>query len=835
MTSQPVAGDGDDDGNGREGRIAFRQGRLYMQYTRGDKLLRLIVHDELSDVLLFKSVAIKWDKVEKVPFERDRLKALELHRQEKLVEYKECVRPRFLELTDEQLIEQSGKAPAAAQAWLKARDDAYELIRELVEVPENIERRQQALNLRLVLTFSPATHAKTVADHAALKGVKPLVIKRLLHKWVWFGMDKNALLNRDPFKGRIDSFPKKYSTKTGRPNSAMVLGYDKEFEGRNVTAADMRIFREALDKYYVKQDYTLRQTYEKMVEEDYRRKNQHGSFPIRASRVPTWEEFNYHAIRLITLLRLRPEKEGPKDSKDREERRGYDTDISGEVAEVYDVDATPFNKELVCRWKVDGKAINLGKATALVVFDRDSKKAVGWHVYAGAENWKEGYRLALFCALTSKTRHLERLGINDLDAFPDHENIKPSFWYADGGPGSSGQAKAALKRQRIDFKEAPPDAPYWKPTEEGGLGHAQAAQATDAGGYDRRNRPRSKDRKRTAKLFAAETVFDVEKKLVEHLIKYNRKLNKKHLLTEQMREDGVLPSSQSIFSWGVQKMGGVDNRRLSEAEVYISLLEHKENVQVTSNGISLLGSRYQSQRLREMRQRVGSNFPITVLYHPLRMWEAYWVTPEGSLDELERDTRGNRNNGNASAHDIETWALHLAAFNIVAANNKPKRGRISRRQAQQWEELAGVRAPPRKQRDKPTQNEELARKLEAAYEAHHRTYDRPEVHAPDRIRAAPAAAPPPAPVTPPPGPQTQASPIVGTVVPLSQGAGEPSGYSHVAGDAPSSPTRLRSAVIGSPAVAGASPYVRAGTSRMNAAELFARRRQAAVDKRKEDE
>lgn len=790
--------------------LVFRQGRLYLHHTRGDKLLRFIVHDELSDVLLVKEVATKWDMVEKVAIAIPRSKALKLHSIGKLEACYECVRPHFLSLGDEQLKEQSGKKDDAAAAWLNSRDDAYELIRELVDVSEDVESRAQALNLRLVLTFSPETHAKVVAEHAALKGVKPIVIKRLLHKYVWFGMDKNALLNRDPFKGKVNSFTKKYSTKTGRPNSAVEAGYGEKHKGRNVTALDVRIFRRVLEVYYVCKDYNLRYTYEQMKHEYYRG-NQHGFFPIRDSRIPTYEQFEYHARRLITLLSLEAEKAGDKDGKEMQERRGRDTDIAGAVGEVYDIDATPFNKELVSRWKIDGKTVNLGKATTLVIFDRNSKKAIGWHVYIGAENWKDGYRLCLFCALASKARHLERLGIEDPTAFPEGENIVPSFVYVDGGPGASNSGTQAVSRLRIDFKIAPPDAPYWKPTVEGGLGHSQADQANDAGGYDRKNNSRSKGKKRTAKLFAAETAFDLEKKLVEHLIAYNRRLDKKHLLTDRMKMEGVLPSSQAIFTWGVMNMGGVENRRLQEADLYMSLLEHKKNVEVTVNGASLLGSRYQSVRLRAIRLRVGSNFLITLMYHPLRMREAYWVTPDGALDELERDWHDNLRDGDASANDIEKWYLHLNALSIVNRNKTPNRaGRLSRRQLEHLLEVAG--RPHKQQRKKPTNNESLVRKLEQAVEANQRRFDRPEVHlsakqaSKDRASSSSISGSQPRPSSTPM--LSQASTPTATTAPRQPGPSGPPGSEARASGIPSIPA----------------------TGRMNTAELFARRRQASNKK-----
>lgn len=809
--------------------FAFRQGCLYVHHARGNKLMRVIVHDELEDVLLVKEVATKWDNVEKVAFAIPRSKALQLLAAGKLQAHDECVRPHFLSWADEQLKEKCGKKGDAALAWLKARDDAYEVIRELVEVPLDVEYRAQALTLRLILTFSPETHAQVVAGHATEKGLKPIVIKRLLHKWVWFGMDKNALLNRDPFKGRVDSFPKKYASKTGRPNSAIAAGLDAKHEGRNVTEFDIGIFCKVLKVFYVRMNYTLRHTYEEMKHEYYRG-NQHGFFPIRDSRIPTYAQFKYHAVRLINLLNLAAQKAGDKDGKELQERRGRDTDISGAVGEVYDIDATPFNKELVSRWRIDGKTVNIGKATALIVFDRDSKKAIGWHVYVGAENWKEGYRLALFCALTSKARHLKRLGIEEPTAFPEDENIVPSFVYVDGGPGASRSGTSALQRMRIDFKRAPPDTPFWKPTVEGGLGHAQANQANDLGGYDRKNNARSKDKKRNAKLFAAETVYELEKKLVQHLIEYNRALDKKHLLTDEMRVQGVLPSCQAIFSWGVRKMGGVENRRRLESELYMALLEHKENASVTVDGVALFSSRYQSNRLRSTRLQAGRNFPITVMYHPLRLGEAYWVTPDGALDELERVKQDDRKDGEASAYDIETWTVHLNALSIVNRDKKPKRaGKLSARQLEQIRNLAGV--PNKKQRKRPSEHEKVIRAVQNAIDANQRSVDRPGAHLPGKLRPQTSMASPPA---------TSGQPTL-TTLPVSRPTPAPApratATSTPGQSAPPGPSGTSvwapSGVSGTPSKGGVSSGP--STSVMNTAELFARRRQEAMKKAQDDE
>lgn len=711
----------------QSGAPVLTPGRVYLHHSRRKELLRLICIDAGRGQLIFKIVKSKWDRVEKFAKEMELDRALTLVRAGKLVEEPDYIRPSYLSLEDDKLKQLSGKTPEAAAAWLKARDDNYVLIRDLVEHDDPFKDRSNLL----ALAYSPLTCSAIVNAHAERVGVSPLVIKRLLHKYAWFGLDKNALLNRDPFKGRTDAFATKYKAKPGPPNAAVKL-FGEKYRGRARARKDLTIILMALDLYYVSLHMTLTETYEAMLKHFYFQANQYGLFPIRRGKAPTFRQFTNAAQKISAKLNLEVKRDGHKDGKEKQGRRGHDTDIADAVADVFDIDGTPFNKELVSTYKVDGKTFNTGKATALVIFDRRSKKGVGWHVYVGAENWKEGYRLALFCALTSKNEHLKWLEIDDPTAWPDDENIVPSFVYVDGGPGASKKGQDALSRLLIDFFRAPPDTPYWKPMVEGGQRILQDAQAHDGGGYKRTNDAVDKDFKRKAKLYANDTVWELERKLVLDLIRYNRKRHSEAKLTFEMKAEGVRPTPEAIFSWGVKKMGGVQKRRLLESDVYEALLDHQQ-AEVTINGVFLLSSRYQSMRLAAYRNYVGKNVKIGVMSHPLRPREVYWRTPDGVIDRLERDEEGNRNFGLGSAHDITEYHKRMLAAAIVESHNTRPKNVLSNRQCDQILRAAGVK--PKQQRKTATGNASILRAIEAIQQQATRPYDRPERNAPHLTEA----------------------------------------------------------------------------------------------------
>ena len=725
-------------GDERLSNFVFAVGRMYLQLGRRKQLLRFLAHDELHDELLFKLVAPKWDNMEKNAIAIRRLDALRLADLGKLVEMEDYVRPSYLSDSDEKLKEWSRKSTNGAQQWMDARDVAYERIKWIVE-PEGTSGDRNAL---LAAAYSPRTTRAVVNQRAEELGVKPLVIKRLLHKYAWFGLAKNALLNLDPFKGRTALFSKKYESKPGPKNSAEKV-FGPKYRGRPRKRKDLTIFLIALTDYYVAMHMTLKDTFDAMVSTHYRQRNQSGSYAIRGSCVPTFRQFEQAARHLCRVYDLKAKRAGHKDGKEMVERTGHDTDLAPAVGDVYDMDGTPFNKELVSVFKIDGKQFNIRKATLIVVFDRRSKKAVGWHIFIGDEDWKEGYRLALFCALTSKVPRLKWLGMDSPEAlatWPDQENIVPEFVYVDGGPGASKTAREAFDALEIDFYKAAPDTPYWKPSVEGGQKILQEAQAYDGGGYKRTSTAVDRDAKRKATLFAKDTVQDLERKLVAKLVSYNMTLRPKMRMPAEARVDGAHASPHGLFSWGVSKLGGVRKRLLHQADIYERLLSRGEWT-ATKDGIHAFRGTYQSERLRAYRHVMGKNIRVAVLYHPLRPDEVYWRTPDGVLDPLTRTMDSLREYGKATLVELEEYTQHMSAIAIVQRHKSRPANVLSVRQRKLI--LNADPEVPRKpiqQRKATTKDTAATRKLDKALHQSTRPFDRPECLAPELVQATPLAA-----------------------------------------------------------------------------------------------
>lgn len=696
-------------------------GAVYVLSTRRkSQLLRFICEDAENSELVFKKIDFKWNKVAKNAVALDCNEVGSLVRNGRFVESNEAVRPLYTDFTDSELRNWSPKVDEKFDEWLRQRDSAYEMIRPLVESGDRASARES--NALLLKAYSPRYCRLAVRERAEELGVRELHLLRLLHKFAWFGLNKNALLSQDASKGRTGPFVRTYKLKPG-PKTALETVFGEKF-GRNARSPrDLAIFTAALDTYWVAGHMSLAECYRRMTEDFYVQKNQHGVSALGGSLVPSEDQFRYSARLLIKTFGLRAKRQGPADAEGLVQARGRDTDIAMRVGHVYDIDGTPFTRQLVSRFKTEeGETLNVGLPTVLLVFDRRSKKVVGWHVYLGNENWKEGYRLALLCAMSSKLARLQWLGLEQhADAWPDEECIRPEFIYVDGGAAASTLGAKALKLLNIDLFQAPPRTPYWKPTVEGGLGAAQKKQAHSGGGYERTNDSVEKEAKRLAKLHANTNVWEFERVLVEDIMEYNDKIRPGLATTSEFKEMGVVPSPNDIFRKGVTSAGGLARRRLEPAQLWLRLAESRPAVTVTVEGVRLHRAVYVSAVLRRHRQVLGKNFQIAVFFDPLRPMRVYWFTPDGTLDTLERTRAGNEDFGNASVHDIERYELSVSALAQLQATRRPGKKLLSKRQRMIVDDAAGVgRVRVRKS---ATKHQGAVRALDATLDLNRRGYD----------------------------------------------------------------------------------------------------------------
>lgn len=717
----------------------LQAGRLYLR--RKDKqLLRLLCVDAEAEQAYFKRVSTKWNSTPSLCEEVSTRTAIQMLISNALQPREECVRPAFMLQTDRQIREsEQDKERQRRKDSKRSAKRANKAVERLdVENPgqERIDKRDKEFALieplvtetGIYATFNPRSSRTVIASRAEQVGCSMQFLERLIHRFAWFGLMKNALLRLNEQKGPAQVVRSLRGLhKLGRPNAFVVAGYRvKTMQGVNVTEKDVRKFDAALKRWHIREDLTLEETYELMCRELYigvTRLQTGERIERRISRkhIPSIEQFKYWCQVLWTAGHAE-RKAGPKDAASLASNQVGDISIAKNVADVFDIDATEFNRELIAGFIDNGKTVNIGKAVVVLVFDRRSRKVVGWYVYAGSENWEEGYRLALFRSLVrnAKLRRLDYLGIEQLEDYPLWvENPKPLYVYSDNGPNSSKPARLALDRLGCAPALAPPDTPHWKPTVEGGLGNFQSKHSRLSGGYTRTRRARDKDMRRLAKQMADSTLFQFEQKLVQQIIEYNAALNVQHMLSADML--GVRGSPDGIFSWGARKIGGLTNRLLDEAVVYLALLEHKTGARLTKDGVRHNSAHYYCDSLRNFYER--GERKVDFVAHPRHEDEVFWLSPEGTLTQLTMDARDAMRIGKRSVIDQKMLEVHQRMQVI----EERKTGRSAAISARQQDVLKRHKRPSR-QRVAPTKHQNEYRAIQAELDRSNDIEDRTVTH-----------------------------------------------------------------------------------------------------------
>lgn len=475
------------------------------------------------------------------------------------------------------------------------------------------------------------TRAALISHRAKMLGVTPHHIYRLLSVYFWYGMSWNAML---PLRGNQGAPGKSRpggTNKSGRPNSHQLLG--RTYRGVQVGKHDLAIFKVALVNLYIAEDMSLRATYEQMAEQHYLRRHTKDGVTrvvhINPEKIPTYNQFLYHARRMINANGWKAEKHGELDYLQHHATYGGNsTDFSLYPGDVFDGDCTTFKVE--CQHYTGQRHMAIRQKTIAFFIDRSSYAVVGFFAFSGPESW-DVYRQALFIAFTSK------------DALCEAAGISPTLWrmrhkcnkiFVDRGPPRGHQAyEAVVNRLELGRAIAPPRAAQMKSAIENFQGCIQNQLSILPGGKRRTKRIRDQDKYGQVIQGPLPTSRELNDCIVRAIAQHNNFMDASHLFTSMMLRDGVKPNPAAIFEWGIKNAAGSYKRVVSDTEIYQSLLHSQPAVAVQANGIEFRNAWFQCNELRayrEARYTKGKSPRIEVLFDPLRRI-LYWRNEDGEL------------------------------------------------------------------------------------------------------------------------------------------------------------------------------------------------------------
>jgi hypothetical protein len=589
----------------------------------------------------------------------------QLYREVEVVD--ECVRYPWMVWSDDRL---AVEVPSA----IVVRESA---IARLAGLYSNADYQERGLLFLSRSSLHEATRTEAFKECAGRTGLKIRQIYKYVDRLLTYGPIANALLSHKKLCG-LQGVRRLGGRRTGRPNAYAKKNPEHPSSGQVLTKYHVGKFRKALVTYFVKENMSLSETYRKMrlnlyVQRMPAKGGGYTDFPVHPGKIPSFEQFyGYYRV-----CRARGEfvddKAGAAEyEKNRQAFAQSARDISDGPLDVFDVDGTGGKIELVATYHPDRL---IGCPLVLLAVDRGSDAIVGACVTTFGES-AETYKKCLFVAFTPKDSLLAKL---DLPLHYWTEFGQCNAIFVDQGAGKSREIGAAfVNRLNRGRYIAPAGAPRAKALVEGINDKLHDWMASEEGAYDRtHDGERKAERRASAKKRARRTRREYWQKLVEFIYEHNTTTNVSHLLTPEMRADGVRGFPRDIFEWGKKQRRGAERQERSRSELARLLLERVER-RVQEDGLHHNKRTFASTELLRLRDDHMSRnahwakippLVITVYPNPQDPNILYWESEPGKLTELFATTDSQRRTANMSYDD---WLDCMEADRLSAIDGRNK-------------------------------------------------------------------------------------------------------------------------------------------------------------------
>lgn len=473
--------------------------------------------------------------------------------------------------------------------------------------------------------FSARHRAAAVADRVARGMATRPTIYLYLRRYWQRGQTPNALLPdyaNCGGKGKHRSFQE--GVKRGRPR---IFG---DQVGINVTAEMRRVFRVAVDRYYVSNaTFTKRGAYDQMIKDffcDRTIDSETGSVvhlpktEVAESGFPSFGQFDYWLGCDGDRLEIKRERVHP---------RVYDKDLRGllgtSTAEVwgpgarYQIDATIADVYLVSR--IDRHRI-IGRPVLYVVIDVFSRMVVGIYVGLEGPSWA-GAMMALANTVADKQAFCRQFGKEiPVEHWPCRH--LPAMLLGDRGEIEGHTINTLINNFNVTVENAASYRADWKGIVEQRFRLLPSKFKPYVPGYIQAD-----FRARGGKDYRLDAVLDLDqftRIVIECLLYYNNDHElSRYDADRDLAADGVPAVPLDLWEWGIANRSGC-LRQYPEALVRFSLLPTADAT-VTLNGIRLQGMFYTSRRGVEERwfdrARQQGTWKVPVSYDPRNMDEIY--------------------------------------------------------------------------------------------------------------------------------------------------------------------------------------------------------------------
>lgn len=541
--------------------------------------------------------------------------------------------------------------------WIKIKDSSHNFIASKDYEAKHYEARDIAWEIiKDIVKEEPAIFEKifrTKLIKAAQEKYKVSypTIRKYLYKYWSRGKTIDALLPDYKNSGGKGKERKAGKTKRGRPP---IYG----IEGINVDDATKRIFRLAIEKYYLtSKQNSLTAAYKLMLKEFYAENIYYEGGVEKIilkdeNSIPTFTQFKYWYQKEYNAPEILKARKGEK-RFNKDHRAVLNTSLS-EVfgpGSRYQIDATVADVYLVS--EVNRNWI-IGRPVVYLVMDVFSRMAVGMYVGLEGPSWA-GAMMALTNVVANKKAYCAEYDIEiNEDDWPSQH--LPEILLADKGEFEGYNIERLVRAFNLHVENAASYRADWKGIVEKQFDLIQKKVKPLLPGYidvDFQERGA-----RDYRLDATLTLREFTQILIKQILQYNTK----HYLKSYVRDrdlvaEDMQPIPLELWHWGIQNRTG-KLRVFPEELIKLHLLP-RAKATVNHKGIQFKGISYSCDKaIKESwfeNARMNGSWKVELAYDPRNMSNVYIVDDTLGYFEECPMLEGSKRYEGLSLDEITYW------------------------------------------------------------------------------------------------------------------------------------------------------------------------------------
>ena len=502
---------------------------------------------------------------------------------------------------------------------------------DIDKLPERYIKRRDELweKFRLMLEQEPEIFSKKFRKQIINKnleeiGLSERYVSELLKRYWKSGKRKDSLIPMYHQCGKHKGLPDESSKKRGRPSKY------KKSSGVNVDEYWLKVFSAAINKYYYSRARNSKvMTYE-LMRKDYFAKGENNGIEF-----PTFEQFAYWMNKQLNVKNEITSRYSSK--KYMKEYRPLLSGTASDVAApgIFEVDSHKGDFYLVSSFS---RQRIIGRPVLYILIDKFSRLVTG--MYVGLE---ENSYVGLMMALYNTARAKQELCLEYQVEISKEEwdvSCLPRVLVGDRAEAEGSRIENLISSLGVEVRLSASYRADMKGLVEGFFSLLNKNIKTLITGKIDKSAQERGDR--DYRLDATLTIIEYTRIVLKSIVFYNNSFLENYERTPEMIEDGVIPTPNNLWKWGLRNHG--NQVKYADLEVQLALLP-TDTALITRYGLKFRAMYYASKELIKsgaFEKDRGESKRIKLWYDPRNTSYIYVLNEENKIEKCELLPRSSR-------------------------------------------------------------------------------------------------------------------------------------------------------------------------------------------------